>query len=108
MFVSAGILCRAWIDVSDLSPAQAAKQLKRNNMTLKGHRGLKTEETMRKYIPTAALLGGLCTCLVVLLSNLFDTIGSGTNIFLATSIVYQYLELFAKETARMNGMNFIE
>lgn len=108
MFVSAAILCRAWIDVSDLSPAQAAKQLKRNNMTLKGHRGLKTEETMRKYIPTAALLGGLCTSLVVLLSNLLDTIGSGTNIFLATSIVYQYMELFAKETARLNGLHFIE
>jgi protein transport protein SEC61 subunit alpha len=107
-FVSCSILSRAWIDVSDSTPAQAANQLKRNRMTLKGVRESNVQSVFARYIPTAALLGGFFTSLVVLLSNLLDTIGSGTNVFLATSIIYQYLELFAKETARQSGISFLD
>ena len=107
-FLSSSFMSRAWIEISDTTPSQAASNLKKNRMTLKGIRESNMESVFSKYIPTAALLGGFFTSLVVLLSNLFDTIGSGTNVFLATSIVYQYLELFAKETAKKSELSFID
>ncbi|EOB11550.1 Protein transport protein Sec61 subunit alpha [Nosema bombycis CQ1] len=106
--ISCSMLSRAWVEVSDNTPTQVASQMKKNKMTLKGVREVNCASVLSKYIPTAALLGGCFTSLVVLISNLFDTIGSGTNIFLATSIVHQYLELFAKESAKKQGMSYID
>lgn len=82
--------------------------MKNNKLTLKGIREVNNEAVFRKYIPTAGLLGGFFTSIVVFLSSIFDTIGSGTNIFLATSIVDQYIRLFAKENARKNGYSVID
>lgn len=106
--LSCALLSRAWVEVSDSTPSQVAGQLKKNKMTLKGVRDINNASVLSKYIPTAALLGGCFTSVVVLMSNLFDTIGSGTNIFLATSIVHQYLELFAKESAKKQGLSYID
>ncbi|WUR02858.1 protein transport protein SEC61 subunit 1 (SC61A) [Vairimorpha necatrix] len=107
-FISCALMSRAWVEVGGGTPSNCASNLKKNRMTLKGIRESNMEFVFSKYIPSAALLSGFFTCLVVLLSNLFDTIGSGSNVFLATSIIYQYLELFAKETAKKSGMSFID
>ncbi|TBT97069.1 subunit SecY of preprotein translocase, partial [Hamiltosporidium magnivora] len=59
-------------------------------------------------IPTAAFLGGFFIGLVCVLANLMDTIGSGTNIILAVSIVWQYFELFTKENMKNGNIGFVE
>lgn len=106
--LSSAFLSRAWIDTTENNQFDAARQLKTNKMTIKGIREQNLASHLGKFIPTAAFLGGFFTGLICLLSSLFDTIGSGTNIFLAVSIVWQYFEAFTKENMRMNGMYFVE
>lgn len=109
MFSTSALLSTSWLEINDLSAEKAAQKLKDAKMRLKGVRETSTASVLSKYIPTAAFLGGFFTSLVVVMSSLFDTIGSGTNIFLATSIVNQYLEMFAKESARKSSeIGFIE
>jgi len=109
MFSTSAFLSTSWLEINDLSPEKATQRLKDARMKLKGVRETNTTHVLSKYIPTAAFLGGFFTSLVVVMSNLLDTIGSGTNIFLATSIVNQYLEMFAKESIQKSGeVGFIE
>ncbi|UYI26690.1 Sec61 subunit [Encephalitozoon cuniculi] len=109
MFLTSAILSTSWLELNELSPEKAAQKLKESRMRLKGVREANTANVLSRYIPTAAFLGGMLTSMVVIMSNLFDTIGSGTNIFLATSIVSQYLEMFAKESMQKNSeIGFIE
>ena len=62
------------------------------------------EESMMRYlngyIPTAAAFGGVCIGLLSILADLMSTIGSGTAILLAVTIIYQLFETFAKERER--------
>ncbi|AFN83629.1 protein transport protein Sec61 subunit alpha [Encephalitozoon romaleae SJ-2008] len=109
MLLTSAILSTSWLELNELSPEKAAQKLKESRMRLKGVREASTATVLSRYIPTAAFLGGILTSMVVILSNLFDAIGSGTNIFLATSIVNQYLDMFAKETTQKNSeIGFIE
>ncbi|KAM0671874.1 translocon subunit [Ordospora colligata] len=109
MFTTSAILSVSWLELNESSPEKTAQKLKESKMKLKGVREGNTASVLSKYIPTAALLGGILTSMVVIMSNLFDTIGSGTNIFLAISIVSQYLEMFAKESMQKNGeIRFVE
>ncbi|TBT97877.1 subunit SecY of preprotein translocase [Hamiltosporidium magnivora] len=108
MLLSAAFFSRTWIDVSESNQFDVAKQLKRNKMTLKGVREKNVPEVLGKYIPTAAFLGGFFIGLVCVLANLMDTIGSGTNIILAVSIVWQYFELFTKENMKNGNIGFVE
>lgn len=106
--LSSAFLSRAWIDISENNQFDVARQLKNSKMTIKGVREQNVPNYLAKYIPSAAFMGGFFTGLICLLSNFFDTIGSGTNIFLAVSIVWQYFEAFTKESLRSSGMYFVE
>lgn len=101
--MSSAFLSRTWIDISENNQFNIAKQLKNNRMTIKGIREQYVPTYLSRYIPSAAFIGGFFTGLICLLSNLFDTIGSGTNIFLAVSIIWQYLEAFTKENLKNSG-----
>jgi protein transport protein SEC61 subunit alpha len=108
MLSTSALLSTMWLDISDSTPEKAAQKLKDAKMRLKGVREIRTVEVLSRYIPTAALLGGFFTSLVVVTSNLFSAIGSGTNIFLAVSIVTQYLEMLAKESSAKQEMVFYD
>lgn len=102
--LSAAFLSRAWVDISENNHFDVARQLKNNKMTIKGIREQNVPNYLAKIIPSAAFIGGFCTGLVCLMANVFDTLGSGTNIFLAVSIVWQYFEAFTKENLKMSGL----
>lgn len=106
--LSSAYLSRAWVDISESNQFDVSRQLKQNKMTIKGMR----EQNMPNYfagiIPPAAFMGGLFTGLVCLLASLLETVGSGTNYFLAASIVGQYFEAFTKETMKARGLYFVE
>ena len=71
-------------------------------MTMEGHRQSKNNDSMinvlRRYIPTAAAFGGACIGALTVVADFMGAIGSGTGILLAVTIIYQYFEIFAKET----------
>jgi protein transport protein SEC61 subunit alpha len=99
VLTSCALFSRTWIQVSGSSPKDVAKQLKDQQMIIKGHREQSTIKTLYRYIPTAAAFGGLCIGALSVLADFMGAIGSGTGILLAVTIIYQYFELFVKETA---------
>lgn len=55
-------------------------------------KGLKDNDSilrvLRKYIPTAAILGGLCIALVSMFSDMIGSIVPGTSMFMVSGIVF--------------------
>eukprot|EP01123_Difflugia_compressa_P010817 TRINITY_DN406_c0_g1_i1.p1 TRINITY_DN406_c0_g1~~TRINITY_DN406_c0_g1_i1.p1 ORF type:complete len:476 (-),score=59.20 TRINITY_DN406_c0_g1_i1:203-1630(-) len=104
VLTSCALFSRTWIQVSGSSPKDVAKQLKDQQMIIKGHREQSTIKTLYRYIPTAAAFGGLCIGALSVLADFMGAIGSGTGILLAVTIIYQYFELFVKETQEFGSI----
>ena len=100
---------------------QVAKQLKDQQMVMRGHREQSMVHELNRYIPTAAAFGGLCIGALSVLADflgkewllslplchcddLSGAIGSGTGILLAVTIIYQYFEVFMKEQQELGGL----
>ena len=98
---SAGTIAYFYLNVGGQSSSEVAANLKRQSLTLKGHRGdVKViEKVLDRYIPTAAALGGILTGLLSFVADFLGAFGSGTGIILAVSIIYQFAEELTKEFA---------
>jgi len=103
VLASCALFSRTWIQVSGSSPKDVAKQLKDQQMVIKGFREQNTIKVLYRYIPTAAAFGGLCIGALSVIADFMGAIGSGTGILLAVTIIYQYFELFAKEMAEFGS-----
>jgi len=99
VLVSCALFSRTWIEVSGSAPRDVAKQLKDQQMVIRGHRQESMVKQLYRYIPTAAAFGGLCIGLLSVFADFMGAIGSGTGILMAVGIIYQYFEIFAKEAA---------
>lgn len=104
MLGSCAFFSKTWIDVSGSSAKDVAKQLKEQQMVMRGHRDKSMVHELNRYIPTAAAFGGLCIGALSVLADFLGAIGSGTGILLAVTIIYQYFEIFVKEQSEMGGM----
>jgi len=103
---SCALFSKAWPDVSGSSAKDVAKQLREQQMTMRGHRDTSLEKELSRYIPTAAAFGGLCIGALSVFADFIGAIGSGTGILLAVTIIYQYFEIFAKEQAEFGSSWF--
>ena len=81
-----------------------AKQLRDQQMVMKGHRDSALVHTLNRYIPPAAAFGGMCIGALTVVADLLGAIGSGTGILLAVTIIYQYYEMFSKEQGELAGL----
>lgn len=97
VLTTCALFSKTWIDVSGTSAKDVAKQLRDQQMVMKGHRDSSLKKELDRYIPTAAAFGGLCIGALSVLADFMGAIGSGTGILLAVTIIYQYFEIFAKE-----------
>lgn len=104
MLGSCAFFSKTWIDVSGSSAKDVAKQLKEQQMVMRGHREKSMIHELNRYIPTAAAFGGLCIGALSVMADFLGAIGSGTGILLAVTIIYQYFEIFVKEQSEMGGM----
>lgn len=89
--------------VSGSSPKDVAKQLRDQQLVLKGHRNNSIVHELNRYIPAAAAFGGMCIGLLTVLADFLGAIGSGTGILLAVTIIYQYYEMFEKVNTDPNA-----
>lgn len=105
MLTSCAVFSKLWIDISGSSAKDVAKQLKEQQMVMRGHREKSMIHELNRYIPTAAAFGGLCIGALSVLADFMGAIGSGTGILLAVSIIYQYFETFVKEQSEQGGMS---
>mmetsp|Transcript_111065 Transcript_111065/g.155922 ORF Transcript_111065/g.155922 Transcript_111065/m.155922 type:complete len:475 (+) Transcript_111065:59-1483(+) len=93
---------KTWIEVSGSSARDVAKQLRDQQMVMKGHRESSLVKQLNRYIPTAAAFGGLCIGALSVSADFLGAIGSGTGILLAVTIIYQYFEMIYKEKEQGN------
>jgi len=91
------LFSKTWPEVSGSSAKDVAKQLRDQQMEMRGHRDSSLEKELSRYIPTAAAFGGLCIGALSVMADFMGAIGSGTGILLAVTIIYQYFEIFVKE-----------
>ncbi|KDO15700.1 protein transporter Sec61 subunit alpha [Saprolegnia parasitica CBS 223.65] len=96
---SCALFSKTWIEISGSSARDVAKQLRDQQMVMKGHRDASIVHVLNRYIPTAAAFGGMCIGALSMVADFLGAIGSGTGILLAVTIIYQYFETFAKEQA---------
>jgi len=91
------LFSKVWIEVSGSAPKDVARQLREQDMVLKGFRQESVLAVLNRYIPTAAAFGGICIGALTVIADFLGAIGSGTGILLAVTIIYQMFEMFAKE-----------
>lgn len=97
ILVACALFSKTWIEISGTSAKDVAKQLRDQQMIMKGHRDSALVTVLNRYIPTAAAFGGMCIGALTIFADFMGAIGSGTGILLAVTIIYQYFEMFAKE-----------
>jgi len=97
VIISCALFSKTWIDVSGSSARDVAKQLREQQMVMKGHRDSSLVQVLNRYIPTAAAFGGACIGALTIVADFLGAIGSGTGILLAVTIIYQYFEIVYKE-----------
>ncbi|KAF6002416.1 Protein transport protein Sec61 subunit alpha [Cyanidiococcus yangmingshanensis] len=98
MLVSCAVMSYLYIEVSGKSARDVAKQLRDQELTIKGHRDTSLVKELNRYIPIAAAFGGVLVGLLTVVADLTGAIGSGTGILLAVTIIYEYSTAFAKES----------
>lgn len=106
ILTSCALFSKTWIEVSGSSPRDVAKQLRDQDMVIRGFREKSVITVLNRYIPTAAAFGGMCIGGLTVLADFMGAIGSGTGILLAVTIIFQYFEMFAKETSKESGLSF--
>ncbi|VDO13058.1 unnamed protein product [Rodentolepis nana] len=103
MLGSCAFFSKIWIDVSNSSAKDVAKQLKEQQTVIPGHREESMVRELNRHIPTAAALGGLWIGALSVCADFLGAIGSGTGILMAVTTIYQYYEVFVREQNEMGG-----
>ncbi|GCE97293.1 translocon subunit [Zygosaccharomyces mellis] len=91
------LFSKTWIEISGTSPRDVAKQFKEQGMIINGMRDASVYRELKKVIPTAAAFGGATIGALSVCSDVLGTLGSGTSILMATTTIYGYYEMAAKE-----------
>ncbi|OQR98445.1 protein transporter Sec61 subunit alpha [Achlya hypogyna] len=101
---SCAFFSATWVEISGSSSRDVAKQLRDNQMVMSGYRDSSMVHVLNRYIPVAALFGGVAIGVLSIVSDFLGAIGSGTGVLLAVTIIYQYFEAFAKEQTDLSSM----
>ncbi|KAL7471393.1 hypothetical protein ACHAXS_011693 [Conticribra weissflogii] len=103
ILTACALFSKTWIEVSGASARDVAKQLRDNQMVMKGHRDSALIHVLNRYIPTAAAFGGMCIGALTVIADFMGAIGTGTGILLSVTIIYQFYEAFMKEQQEEMG-----
>ena len=110
ILASCAVFSTMWIEVSGSSARDVAKQLRDQQMVMKGHRDSALVHTLKPIHPAGdSRAVWRLTCIGADLRpcwapDLLGAIGSGTGILLAVTIIYQYYEMFSKEQGELAGL----
>mmetsp|Transcript_22435 Transcript_22435/g.29100 ORF Transcript_22435/g.29100 Transcript_22435/m.29100 type:complete len:473 (-) Transcript_22435:437-1855(-) len=94
---------KAWMEVTGIAPRDVAQQLRDQQMIMKGHRDSALVNILNRYIPTAAVFGGMCVGGLTVAADFLGALGTGTGILLAVTIIFQYYEIFMREQSELLG-----
>lgn len=91
------IFSKTWTEISGSSARDVAKQFKEQGLVINGKRETSAYRELKKIIPTAAAFGGASIGALAVASDFLGTLGSGSSILMATTTIYGYYEMAAKE-----------
>lgn len=97
MLLSCALFSLTWIEVSNMTARDVAKNIRDQGMQLVGFRDSSAAHYLQRYIPTAAAFGGMCIGALSMGADLLGAIGSGTGILMAVTNIHEYREIFKKE-----------
>jgi protein transport protein SEC61 subunit alpha len=99
LVASCMIFSYIWLQTAGMGPRDVAKQLLDADMQIPGFRRNPKilEKYLERYIPIAALLGGIFIAFLAGFADFLGALGTGTGILLTTGIIKQYTEIIAKE-----------
>merc|ERR1712115_516245 len=106
ILTACALFSKTWIEVSGASARDVAKQLRDNQMVMKGHRDSALIHVLNRYIPTAAAFGGMCIGALSVIADFMGAIGSGTGILLSVTIIFQLYKNFMKEQREGGAFGF--
>jgi protein transport protein SEC61 subunit alpha len=100
MLISCGFFSKTWIEVSGSGVNDVAKNLQDQGYFIQGMRENRIRDKLKRYIPIAAVFGGMCIGCLTIFADFLGAIGSGTGILLAVTIIYSFYEEIMKNDAR--------
>ena len=77
MIISCALFSKLWLQMSGRSPNDVLNEFVKNNMNIAGRRDESMIKVLNKYIPIAAVFGGICIGLITIFADLLGAIGSG-------------------------------
>lgn len=94
-----GLFSKLWIEFSGDGAKEQAEMLETQGWMLPGFtmKGAMQRE-LNRYIPVAAVSGGVLMSLLSLAADIFGALGSGTGILIASTTMVKVYEEFAKES----------
>mmetsp|Transcript_6485 Transcript_6485/g.9774 ORF Transcript_6485/g.9774 Transcript_6485/m.9774 type:complete len:490 (+) Transcript_6485:77-1546(+) len=107
MFYAVFVVCMAatfakiWVEVSGKGPKGVARELKEQQMIIKGHRDTALEHELNRYIPVAAALGGVCVGVLSFIADLLGSAVSGPCVIVAVTVIFQYYEIILRDSGGM-------
>jgi len=106
MLGSCALFSKIWIEVSGSSAKDVANMLRSQQMRVTAvtrDDPKAMQHALNRYIPIAAMFGGMCIGLLTIAADLLGAVGTGTGILLAVTIVYQFFETIDKERSQAMG-----
>ena len=100
MLISCGFFSKTWIEVSGSGVNDVAKNLQDQGYFIQGMRENMIKDRLKRYIPIAAVFGGMCIGCLTIFADFLGAIGSGTGILLAVTIIYSFYEEIMKNDTK--------
>lgn len=84
------LFSQMWLVITKETPRDIAKKFRQQELTLPNFREESVYEVINRYVPTAAMLGGITIGILTIMGDILNVIGSSTGILLAVNIIYGY------------------
>lgn len=108
MIITCAVFSKLWLQMSGRSPNDILNEFVKKNLFIAGRKQSSMIKVLNKYIPVAAVFGGICIGLITIFADLLGAIGSGTGILLVVNIIYSYFEAYQAESGNISSKGAIE
>lgn len=78
IMITCALFSKLWLEMSGRSTGDVVKQISEQGLFIQGSKKESMVKILNKYIPTAAVFGGMCIGALTIVADLLGAIGSGT------------------------------
>lgn len=78
IMITCALFSKLWLEMSGRSTGDVVKQISEQNLFIQGSKKESMFKILDRYIPTAAVFGGMCIGILTIVADLLGAIGSGS------------------------------